>query len=342
LSPRFSNEVRTVDGDWLDECSLHETPHKLRTEVTEEIARTILTSNDSPDIAFDRSVNAYRGCEHGCVYCYARPTHGWLGLSPGLDFETRLYAKANAAALLRTTFSRPEYQPRLIALGTNTDPYQPIEGHYRITRALLELMLEARHPVCITTKSARIVEDLSLLARLAELGLVAATLSITTLDPVLARTLEPRASHPEKRMEAVRALSTAGVPTYVNIAPVIPAITDHELESIAARAAEAGARGISAIPLRLPHEVAPLFIEWLNLHFPGRAKRVMAIVRSLRGGRQNDAAFFSRMQGSGPWADLLWQRVKIARRRHRLDRKPLQWRSDLFRPPTDGRQMELF
>jgi DNA repair photolyase len=288
---RFGLAARETDRDWLDQAEEIDGPGpKLRTTVTEERPKTILTFNKSPDIAFDRSINAYRGCEHGCIYCFARPTHAYHDLSPGLDFETKLFAKPDAARLLRATLAKPGYKPAPIAMGTNTDPYQPIEGRYRITRQVLEVCLETRHPVTITTKSARVLRDLDLLSELARLDLVAVGISVTSLDPKLSGLLEPRASAPAKRLEALGELVAAGVPAHVSIAPVIPAITDEYLEAIMAEAAERGVRSAGWIMLRLPHEVAPLFREWLATHFPERAGKVMSIVQSVRGGRDNDPA----------------------------------------------------
>ena len=339
---RFGLAAREMDGDWRDARSgIDGEPGPVRTQVTEEHPRSILSFNQSPDVPFDRSVNAYRGCEHGCVYCFARPTHAYHDLSPGLDFETRLFAKPGAADLLRATLTKPGYAVRPIAIGTNTDPYQPIERHYRISRSVLELMAETRHPICVTTKSDRVLDDLDLLADLARDGLAAVAISVTTLDSALARILEPRAAHPARRLKAVAALVGAGVPTYVNIAPVIPAITDHEIEAIAAEAAAAGAKGISAIPLRLPHELAPLFRDWLEVHYPDRAGKVMRIVQELRGGKDNDPAFFNRMRGRGPWADLLRTRVDIARRRYGFVKGKFDLRCDLFERPELGGQMRL-
>lgn len=343
-SRRFNLPSREADGDWLDDReALGDTPAKLRTEVTTEIPKSILSFNTSPDIPFDRSINAYRGCEHGCVYCYARPTHAYHDLSPGLDFETKLFAKPNAAQLLRETLAKPKYKPAPIAIGTNTDPYQPIEKRYQITRQILEVMLETRHPVGITTKSNRILDDREVLKHLAALGLTAVAISVTTLDGSLARILEPRAPSPAKRLEAVRQLRALDIPVHVNIAPVIPAITDHEIEEIAAAAAEQGAQSISVIPLRLPHEVAPLFEQWLEAHFPDRKQKVMAIIASLRGGKKNDPNFFNRMKGQGPWAELLHRRVAIAARKNGLGKARFALRTDLFRRPiVKGSQMELF
>lgn len=341
-STRFKLPQAEADGDWLDarDAIDGEAP-PLRTTVTIEKPKTIIARNRSPDIAFDRSINPYRGCEHGCIYCFARPTHAFHDLSPGLDFETRLFAKPDAPALLRTELSKPGYQCAPIALGTNTDPYQPIEREWRITRACLEVLAQTRHPLTITTKSDRVTRDIDILASMAGQGLAAGAVSVTSLDPLVARTVEPRAPHPEKRLAAVRQLSAAGIPTFVSVAPVIPAITDHEIEAILARAAEAGARGAFFLPVRLPHEVAPLFKAWLDTHFPDRAGKVMAIIRSLRDGRDNDPEFFTRMRGSGPWADLLRTRFSIAMRRHGLGNGRITLRTDLFRPPARP-QGELF
>ena len=341
-SRRFNLPQTEADGDWLDaRDAIDGAPSPLRTSVTVEQPRTIISRNASPDIGFDRSINPYRGCEHGCIYCFARPTHAYHDLSPGLDFESRLFAKPDAAALLRAELRKPGYAVAPIALGTNTDPYQPIESDWRITRSIVEVLGETRHPLTITTKSDRVLRDLDLLAPMAAQGLAGVALSITSLDPKIAATLEPRAPHPERRLKAVRALADAGVPVYVSIAPVIPAITDHELEHLVERAAEAGARACFFIPVRLPHEVAPLFRAWLDTHFPDRAAKVMATIHSLRGGRDNDPNFFTRMQGAGPWADLMRTRFRIAVRKHGLDQRSAPLRTDLFRPPA-GPQGELF
>lgn len=343
-STRFNLPSREADGDWLDERdSLDDAPPKLRTQVTLETPKSILNFNKSPDLPFDRSINAYRGCEHGCIYCFARPTHAYHDLSPGLDFETKLFAKPDAARLLRETLAKPDYRPAPIAIGTNTDPYQPIEKRYRITRQILEVMLETRHPIGITTKSNRVLDDVAILARLAELNLTVVAISVTSLDPHIARILEPRAPSPAKRLDAVEHLCARGIRVHVNIAPTIPAITDHEIEAIVAAAAQRGAQSISVIPLRLPHEVAPLFEQWLEAHFPDRKEKVMAIIASLRGGRKNDPDFFRRMRGQGPWADLLHRRVAIAARKNGLRQEKLTLRTDLFRRPiVKGSQMELF
>ncbi|WP_347090931.1 PA0069 family radical SAM protein [Sphingomonas parapaucimobilis] len=341
-SRRFALPEREADGDWLDARSLVDgAPPPLRTSVTVLTPRTILTRNSSPDVPFSQSINAYAGCEHGCIYCFARPTHAYHDLSPGLDFESRLFAKPDAAALLRAELAKPGYRVAPIALGTNTDPYQPIEGEWRITRSILEVLAETDHPVAITTKSDRVVRDIDILAPMAAKGLATVCVSVTSLDAKVARTVEPRAPTPERRLAAVAKLAAAGIPTYVSIAPVIPAITDHEIEHLVARAAEAGARHAFFIPVRLPHEVAPLFRAWLDTHFPDRAGKVMAIIRSLRGGRDNDPDFFTRMKGQGPWADLLRVRFHRACRRHglNLDRPMLD--TSRFRPPK-GPQGELF
>ncbi|WP_174274271.1 PA0069 family radical SAM protein [Sphingomonas bacterium] len=338
---RFNLKAREEDGDWRDAAEgIDGAPPPPRTTVTVERARTILTRNASPDVPFDRSLNAYRGCEHGCIYCFARPTHAFHDLSPGLDFETRLFAKPDAPALLRKELAARGYAPQPIAFGTNTDPYQPIEREWRITRACLEILAECRHPVTITTKSDRVLRDLDILAPMAARGLAAVVLSIPTIDPAIARTLEPRAPHPARRLAAVRALAAAKVPVHVSIAPVVPQITDHEMEHILAAAADAGARGAFFLPVRLPHEVAPLFRAWLDAHHPDRAAKVMATIRSIRGGRDNDPDFFTRMKGQGPWADLLRTRFTIACRKLGLNRERLALRTDLFRPP-EGDQLRL-
>ncbi len=341
-SSRFNLPAREADGDWLDaRAALDDAPPPLRTTVTVERARTIITRNQSPDIAFDRSINPYRGCEHGCIYCFARPTHAYLDLSPGLDFESRLFAKPDAPALLRAELGKRGYVCRPIAFGTNTDPYQPIEAEWRITRGCIEVLAEHDHPLTITTKSNRVTRDLDLLAPMAAKGLAAVMLSITSLDPRIAMTVEPRAPHPEKRLAAMRQLADAGVPVFVSLAPVIPQVTDHEIEHILERAAQAGARTAFFLPVRLPHEVSPLFRAWLETHFPDRAGKVMATIQSIRGGRDNDPDWHTRFRGQGPWAELLRTRFRMAAKRHGLDREVLRLRTDLFRPPR-GAQGELF
>ncbi|WP_293943315.1 PA0069 family radical SAM protein [Sphingomonas sp.] len=337
---RFNLPQRVADGDWLDSVEGLDGIAPRRTTVTIEKPKSILTRNASPDIGFDRSVNPYRGCEHGCIYCFARPTHAYHDLSPGVDFESRLFAKPDAAKLLHAALSRPGYEAKPIALGTNTDPYQPIEERFRITRSILELLLETRHPFTITTKSDRVVRDLDILVPAARLGIAAVAISVTSLDPALHRTLEPRAPSAAKRLAAIRTLVDAGVPTIVAIAPVVPRITDHELEAIVEAAVAHGARGGFYLPVRLPHEVAPLFRAWLDDHFPDRAAKVMATIRSLRGGRDNDPDFFSRMRGQGVWADLLRTRFEKASKRFGLTQTRFNLRTDLFEPPP-GDQLRL-
>jgi DNA repair photolyase len=338
---RFNLPRREADGDWLDaRAEVDGALPPLRTTVTVEHPRTIISRNQSPDVGFDRSINPYRGCEHGCIYCFARPTHAFHDLSPGLDFESKLFAKPDAAKLLRAELARPGYRVRPIAMGTNTDPYQPIEGKWRITRSILEVLAETRHPVTITTKSDRVLMDLDLLAEMAKLNLVGVALSVTSLTPQIARTLEPRAPAPRKRLAAVRTLTDAGVPAWVSIAPVVPGITDHELEHLIEAAAEAGAIGTFYLPVRLPFEVAPLFRAWLDEHFPDRAHKVMAIIQDLRGGRDNDPNFFTRMRGRGAWAELLKTRFERAVRKHGLNVEKRPLRTDLFEPPQ-GPQLRL-
>lgn len=315
----------------------------LRTEVTEERPRRVLTANDSPDVAFDVSLNPYRGCEHGCIYCFARPSHAWLGLSPGLDFETRLIARPQAPAVLARELAAKGYVPRVIAIGTNTDPYQPIERDRRIMRRILEMLAEHDHPVSITTKGTLIERDIDLLAPMAERGLVHVGLSVTTLDPAVARAMEPRVPSPERRLLSLRRLAGAGVPVRVQVSPVVPALTDHELEAILAAGAEVGAKAASMIVLRLPREVSPLFRDWLAERFPGRATRVMNRVRELHGGRDYDPAWGRRMTGQGEWARLLAARFDIACRRLGLRRSLPPLRTDLFRTSgASGAQLSLF
>ncbi len=339
---RFGLAAREADGDWLDARDEIDGPGpKLRTTVTEEKAKRIISRNTSPDIPFDRSINAYRGCEHGCVYCYARPTHAFHDLSPGLDFETKLFAKPDAPALLRAELGKRGYSPAPIAMGTNTDPYQPIEATYRLTRQVLEVCLETRHPVTITTKSARVVRDLDLLAELAKLKLTAVSISVTSLEPKLSGLLEPRASSPAKRLDALEKLAVAGVPAHVSVAPVVPAITDEFIERILDEAAGRGVRTASWIMLRLPHEVAPLMREWLDVHYPDRAAKVMAIVQAVRGGKDYDSRFFERMKPKGVWADVFRTRFRIACKRLGLNREPPQLDCGKFVAPRSDGQLSL-
>jgi len=330
-----------VDDGWSPEGP--ESPGRIPTRVSEDRSRTVIARNDSPDIPFEQSINPYRGCEHGCIYCYARPTHAYLGLSPGMDFETRLFAKPDAPSLLRRELARPGYRCRLIALGTNTDPYQPVEKGRGITRGILEVLAEHDHPVSITTKSALVERDLDILAPMARRGLVQVHLSITTLDGNLARSLEPRAAAPGRRLRTVRALADAGVPVGVMVAPVIPALTDAELERIVEAAAGAGATGAGYILLRLPLEVAGLFEEWLREHVPLKADHVLSVIRQSRGGRDYDPAFGRRMRGTGVFADLLARRFAAAARRHGLDRPMPEPDPTRFRVPgRHGEQLSLF
>ncbi len=315
----------------------------LATEVQEVPARRIITRNESPDIGFDRSINPYRGCEHGCIYCFARPTHAFLGLSPGLDFETKLFAKTNAAEALTRELADPRYAVRTIAIGTNTDPYQPIERRYRIMRRILEVLSAANHPVGIVTKSALVLRDLDLLTSMAERGLVKVALSVTTLDRKLARAMEPRASTPDRRMETLERLVQAGIPTSVMVAPVIPGLTDMEMERILERAAAAGVRQAGYVLLRLPLEIGDLFTEWLQANCPDRANRVLSLMRSTRGGRLYEAKWGERMTGEGPYAWMIGRRFELAAERLGLNERSIELRTDLFTPPTlPGQQLKLF
>lgn len=308
-----------------------------------ERAKSIITSNDSPDIGFERSINAYRGCEHGCSYCFARPSHAFLGHSAGIDFERDIYVKANAAEALRAELSAKSYRPKPIAMGTNTDPYQPAERKHQLTRSILEVMLETRHPVMITTKSALIIRDLDILTELARLGLVKVAISVTSMDHKLSRKMEPRASSPARRLEAIRLLSEAGVPTAIFASPMIPAINDMELERILDAGKAQGAVSASMILLRLPGEVRDVFREWLLRHFPDRVRHVLSLVRDTRGGKDYDSRWGVRMTGEGPYATLLRQRFDKARERYGLDAKLPALRTDLFVPPQiESKQMSLF
>ena len=314
----------------------------LTTEVQEVPARRIITRNESPDIGFDRSINPYRGCEHGCIYCFARPTHAYLGLSPGLDFETRLFAKTNAAEALRRELAEPNYSVRTIAIGTNTDPYQPIERRYRIMRRILEVLDATNHPVGIVTKSALILRDLDILTSMAKRGLVRVALSVTTLDRRLARAMEPRASTPDKRLETLEKLVQAGVPAAVMVAPVIPSLTDMEMERILERAASVGVKQAGYILLRLPLEIGDLFTEWLKTNCPDRAKRVLSLMRSTRGGKLYDAKWGERMVGEGPYAWMIGRRFELMAERLGFNQESTSLRKDLFIPPAfPGQQLRL-
>lgn len=326
-SGRFEPVSRHVfDDGW---SSLEELP-PFKTEVQVEKPRTIITRNESPDISFDRSINPYRGCEHGCVYCFARPTHSFMGLSPGLDFESKLFAKPDAARLLDKELSKDGYQPRTIAIGTNTDPYQPIEKQYRIMREILEVLEARGHPVGIVTKSALVVRDIDILSRMAERGLAKVALSVTTLDRMLARTMEPRASTPTKRLEAIRQLSDAGIPASVMVAPIIPGLTDQEMERILDSAHHAGAREAGYVVLRLPLEVSPIFKDWLLRHYPDRYRHVMSLVRSMRDGKDYDSEWGKRMKGAGPYAWQIGRRFEITAKRLGLNAERRTLRTDQF------------
>ena len=331
------DDVREPEWDWEDEP-----PPKLRTTLTPDSSRRIISYNDSPDIPFDRSINPYRGCEHGCIYCYARPSHAYLGLSPGLDFETRLVFKPDAAALLRAELAKPGYACAPIALGSNTDPYQPVERDLGITRAVLEVLADCGHPVTIVTKSARVERDIDLLAAMAGDNRCSVSVSVTTLDRSLARRMEPRASAPHRRLETVRRLIEAGVPTGVMAAPMIPFINDSELEAILEHAREAGALGASYTMIRLPLEIADLFREWLAEHYPERAERVMERVRDTRGGKDYDSTFGQRMRGTGPVAELVEKRFRLAVKRMEFPGFPALDTSGFVPPAPERGQLSLF
>ncbi|MFS8974512.1 PA0069 family radical SAM protein [Cupriavidus necator] len=357
---RFERVQREAfDDGWAEPVDEHQREPdaslpKLLTQVTIEQAKSILTRNSSPDIRFDVSLNPYRGCEHGCIYCFARPSHAYLDLSPGLDFETKLYAKTNAAARLREELSKTSYRCEPIALGVNTDAYQPIEREHRVTREILEVLHKTDHPVALITKSSLIERDIDLLAPMAEKRLVFADITIATLDADIARTLEPRAATPSRRLRTIRELSNAGIPVGVSVAPTIPFITEPDLERILEAAQEAGARYASYVVLRLPWEVRPLFLEWLQAHYPDRAERVMNRVREMRGGKDYDADFSQRMSGTGIWSDFLRQRFYKAADRLGLSYKRLRLDTSRFRAPErspsantsgkrqDDRQASLF
>ncbi len=314
----------------------------LTTEVQEVPARRIITRNDSPDIGFDRSINPYRGCEHGCIYCFARPTHAFLGLSPGLDFETKLFAKTNAGQALERELADPSYRVDTIAIGTNTDPYQPIERRYRIMRRILEVLSAANHPVGIVTKSALVLRDLDILKSMAARGLVKVALSVTTLDRKLARAMEPRASIPDKRLETLERLVDAGVPAAVMVAPVIPGLNDMEMERILERASAIGVKNAGYVLLRLPLEIGDLFTEWLKANCPDRASRVLSLMRSARGGKLYDAKWGERMRGDGPYAWMIGRRFELAAKRLGLNESSVELRTDLFTPPAvAGQQLTL-
>ena len=339
-SGRYEPKARVgFDDGWQ---SLEDLP-PFATSVTVDATRKIITRNDSPDIGFDRSINPYRGCEHGCVYCFARPTHAYLGLSPGLDFETKLFVKPEAPELLERELSAPNYQPRTIAIGTNTDPYQPIDRRYQIMRRILEVLERAGHPVGIVTKSALVLRDIDILSRMAERNLAKVALSVTTLDPELARTMEPRAATPSRRLETLRQLSAAGIPTAVLVAPIIPAINDSEIERILDAAAAAGVRGAGYVILRLPLEVRDLFREWLMANFPDRYRHVFKLIREMRGGKDYDSTWGLRQTGSGPYAWMIGRRFEMACEKLGLNERETHLATEHFRPPRPSAvQLDLF
>jgi DNA repair photolyase len=340
-SGRYETLVNEAfDDGWEDTDT---PPPPLVTSLTAERARTIITRNDSPDIGFDRSINPYRGCEHGCVYCYARPAHAYMGLSPGLDFESKLFFKPEAAKLLTQELARPSYSPGPIHIGGNTDPYQPVERRTQVTRSILEVLWAASHPFSVITKSALITRDADILGPMGAARLAKVAVSITTLDRKLARAMEPRAATPERRLWAIEELTKAGASVSVMFAPVIPGLNDHELEAVLERAAKAGAVGAGYVVLRLPREIKDLFQEWLELSVPDRARRVMSLVRQMRGGRDYDPTWRARMKGEGPFADLLAKRFVIAKRRFGLDRASVPYDLTRFRRPGQAsRQPDLF
>ena len=339
---RFEQEVRVATDDGWG--SADEDPLPLDTTFTKDTARTVIARNDSPDIPFDRSINPYRGCEHGCIYCFARPTHAFLGLSPGLDFESRIFVKEDAAALLRAELSKPSYRCETIALGANTDPYQPAERKFGITRSVLEVLREFRHPVGVVTKSALVQRDIDILAEMARERLVVVSISVTTLDRVLARKMEPRAATPERRLETIAALTAAGIPVSVLSSPMIPALNDMEMERILEAAAERGATAAGYVLLRVPLEIKGLVEEWLDTHFPNKTKHVMSLLRDTHGGKEYNSQFGTRMSGSGPYAQMLRLRFERACHRLKLNERRGPWRLDntkFRRPPQKGDQLTL-
>jgi len=335
---RFEAETRHLYDDGWE--SIEDLP-PFRTEVQVEKPRTIITRNDSPDISFDRSINPYRGCEHGCIYCFARPTHAYMGLSAGLDFESKLFAKPDAAKMLDKELSKPGYTAKTIAIGTNTDPYQPIEKKWRIMRDILQVLEAHQHPVGIVTKSALVVRDQDILARMAEKGLAKVALSVTTLDGKLARTMEPRASTPTRRLQALRSLSDAGIPVSVMVAPIVPGLNDHEIERILDSAHAMGALEAGYVLLRLPLEVSPIFKDWLLRNYPDRYRHVLSLVRSMRGGKDYDAEWGKRMRGEGPYAWQIGRRFEIAAKRLGINVNKRRLRTDLFEATPGSEQLSL-
>jgi DNA repair photolyase len=348
---RFTTEA--VDDGWRDAEGRvrddDEAPSKLVTSVRKDTSRTVIARNDSPDIGFDRSINPYRGCEHGCIYCYARPSHAYLGHSPGLDFETKIYGKFDAVERLTAELAAPGYTPRPIMISGITDPYQPVERQLKITRSIVEVLVAHRHPFTMISKNALMARDADLLGEAAKLGLVSCALSITTLDAALARRMEPRASAPAKRLAAMRALTDAGVPMSVMMAPIVPGLTDSEIETLLTAARDAGAKSAGFVMLRLPLEIKDLFTEWLGEHVPDRAKHVLTLMREVRGGKLYNSAWFSRQRGTGAYAEMIERRFRLAAKKLGLDRARDTLRCDLFTPPPapakpskgDSRQMSL-
>ncbi len=339
VAGRYELEREDIQDGW----EIPEERSAFVTEVSEERPRSVITRNTSPDIPFDRSINPYRGCEHGCTYCFARPTHAYLGLSPGLDFESKLVARPKAAEVLEKELRRKAYQPSMLAIGTNTDPYQPIERRYRVMRSVLEVLQRYNHPVAITTKGTLVERDIDILSDMAAKGLAQVGVSLTTMDVELSRAMEPRCPLPKRRLEIIRKLTEAGIPVRAMLAPVVPGLTDHEVETLIEAAAEAGATGMAWIMLRLPMEVAPLFEEWLQAAYPGRSSKVLTRMREMHGGELYHAEFNKRMRGEGIYAEMIAQRVEKARVRFGLDKEMPKLRCDLFEVPLarDG-QLALF
>ncbi|MDP2698191.1 PA0069 family radical SAM protein [Thalassospira sp.] len=337
---KFSHQAR--DDGWMSGLVEEADPPRLKTTLGIDGARSVITRNQSPDVPFDRSINPYRGCEHGCIYCFARPTHAWLGLSPGLDFETKLFWKPDAPNLLRQQLAARSYQPATIVIGTNTDPYQPIERDKNLTRHILEVLADCRHPFSLITKSALVTRDIDVIAPMAAQNRASVAISVTSLDHRLSNLLEPRASAPHRRLEAIRKLSTAGIPVIALCAPIIPGLNDSEIENLVAACADAGAQSVSHIVVRLPLEIAGLFEEWLETHYPDRKDKVISLIRQMRGGKIYDAQFGTRMRGTGPIADLIAQRFALARRKHGLTGRSLDLDCSGFKRPSADGQMSLF
>ena len=339
VGARYLSTTRVeVDDGWLQP----EADVKVRTTVITEKPRTIISRNNSPDIPFTISINPYRGCEHGCIYCYARPTHAYMDLSPGIDFETKLFAKPDAASLLIAELSKPDYQVSPLALGTNTDPYQPIEREWKITRQIIEVLQKHHHPMTIVTKSWLVERDINLLADMAQENLVQVFLSVTTLDKELVRKMEPRTTAPERRLQTINNLKNAGIPVGVMFAPVIPFLNDSEMETILTRATEAGVTHAGYVMLRLPHEIKDLFKEWLDIHYPLKTEHVMSMIRDIRGGKDNDPNFNSRMRGQGTYADMIAQRFSKTCHKLGLNSEKVKLNTDLFSKPAKTTQMDLF